>query len=116
MKFQHVACLVPIHWSMFFLVKAMQYISSHYFVPVVSSGLIAGTSFAAQYLRENGITFYKVREEAINLLGTSVDKYYAPDDPPLTEPAQRAIDWAVDEKLKSGRVSSSNRFYDLQIS
>jgi len=64
--------------------------------------LVEGTSFAAQYLRENGITFYKVREEAINLLGTSVDKYYAPDDPPLTEPAQRAVDWAVDEKLKSG--------------
>lgn len=28
--------------------------------------------------------------------------FFSPEHPPLTEPAQRALDWAVDEKLKSG--------------
>lgn len=83
---------------------------------MLSSGFFAGNSTAAKYLRSNGITYYKVREETIYLLGKSVEGYESPWEPTLTEPAQRAINWAVDEKLKSGRVSSSNGFYNLQIS
>ncbi|KDP22383.1 hypothetical protein JCGZ_26214 [Jatropha curcas] len=64
--------------------------------------LIEGTSAAAKFLRANGITFFKVREETVDLLGKSDLYYFSPEHPPLTEQAQRALDWAVDEKLKSG--------------
>ncbi|XP_057951515.1 ATP-dependent Clp protease ATP-binding subunit CLPT1, chloroplastic-like isoform X2 [Malania oleifera] len=64
--------------------------------------LIEGTSEAAKFLRANGITLFKVREETIKLLGKSDLYFFSPEHPPLTEPAQRALDWAVDEKLKSG--------------
>ncbi|KAK7812149.1 atp-dependent clp protease atp-binding subunit clpt1, partial [Quercus suber] len=61
-----------------------------------------GTSIAAKFLRANGITLFKVREETVNLLGRSDMYNFSPEHPPLTEPAQRALDWAVAEKLKSG--------------
>lgn len=64
--------------------------------------LVEGTSIAAKFLRENGITLFKVREETVNLLGKSDMYVFSPEHPPLTEPAKRALDWAVDEKLKSG--------------
>ncbi|KAK8945351.1 Clp protease-related protein [Platanthera guangdongensis] len=64
--------------------------------------LVEGTSRAAKFLRENGIMLFKVREEAVKLLGKSDMYFFSPEHPPLTEPAQRALDWAVDEKLKSG--------------
>ncbi|KAL5570034.1 hypothetical protein UlMin_026609 [Ulmus minor] len=64
--------------------------------------LVEGTSIAAKFLRANGITLFKVRDEAVNLLGRSEMYYFSPEHPPLTEPAQRALDWAVDQKLKSG--------------
>ncbi|KAJ9164093.1 hypothetical protein P3X46_023707 [Hevea brasiliensis] len=64
--------------------------------------LIEGTSPAAKFLRANGITFFKAREETVNLLGKSDLYFFSPEHPPLTEQAQRALDWAVDEKLKSG--------------
>lgn len=64
--------------------------------------LVEGTSIAAKFLRANGITLSKVREETVKLLGKSDMYYFSPESPPLTEPAQRALDWAVDEKLKSG--------------
>ncbi|XP_050225659.1 ATP-dependent Clp protease ATP-binding subunit CLPT1, chloroplastic [Mercurialis annua] len=64
--------------------------------------LIEGTSPAAKFLRANGITFFKVREEIVNLLGKSDLYFFSPEHPPLTEQAQRALDWAVDENLKSG--------------
>ena len=41
----------------------------------------------------------------MNLLGKSDLYFFSPEHPPLTEPAQRALDWAVDEKLKSGSFS-----------
>lgn len=66
---------------------------------------LAGTSLGARFLRENGITLFKVREETVNLLGKSDLYFFSPEHPPLTEPAQRALDWAVDEKLKSGSLS-----------
>ncbi|OVA07708.1 Clp [Macleaya cordata] len=66
--------------------------------------LVEGTSLAAKFLRANGITLFKVREETIKLLGKSDMYYFSPEHPPLTEPAQRALDWAVDEKLKSGET------------
>lgn len=65
---------------------------------------LAGTSLAAKFLRANGITLFKVREETVNLLGKSDLYFFSPEHPPLTEPAQRALDWAVDEKIKSGSV------------
>lgn len=39
----------------------------------------------------------------MNLLGKSDLYFFSPEHPPLTEPAQRALDWAVDEKIKSGK-------------
>lgn len=69
--------------------------------------VIAGTSLAAKFLRENGITLFKVREETVKLLGKSDMYFFSPEHPPLTEPAQRALDWAVEEKLKSGISLSS---------
>ncbi|CAN4077876.1 unnamed protein product [Withania somnifera] len=64
--------------------------------------LIEGTNFASKYLRANGITLFKVREEIIKVLGKADLFYFSPMQPPLTEDAQKALDWALDEKLKSG--------------
>ncbi|KAL3837918.1 hypothetical protein ACJIZ3_022509 [Penstemon smallii] len=64
--------------------------------------LVEGTSLASKFLRENGITLMKVREESVKLLGKSDLFFFSPEHPPLTESAQRALDWAVKEKLKSG--------------
>lgn len=64
--------------------------------------LVEGTSLAAKFLRANGVTFFKVSEETLKLLGRSDMYYFSPEHPPLTKPAQKALDWAVDEKLKSG--------------
>ncbi|XP_023552673.1 ATP-dependent Clp protease ATP-binding subunit CLPT1, chloroplastic-like [Cucurbita pepo subsp. pepo] len=65
--------------------------------------LIEGTNIAARFLRANGITLFKVREETVKLLGKSDMYFFSPEHPPLTESAQRALDWAVAEKLKSGQ-------------
>uniref|UniRef100_A0A0D9Z4M7 Clp R domain-containing protein n=1 Tax=Oryza glumipatula TaxID=40148 RepID=A0A0D9Z4M7_9ORYZ len=71
--------------------------------------LVEGTSDAAKLLRANGITLLKVREEAANVLGKSEMFYFSPMHPPLTEAAQRALDWAINEKLKSdGEVTANH--------
>lgn len=31
--------------------------------------------------------------------------FFSPEHPPLTEPARKALDWAIDVKLKSGMYS-----------
>ncbi|XP_071734311.1 ATP-dependent Clp protease ATP-binding subunit CLPT1, chloroplastic-like [Rutidosis leptorrhynchoides] len=68
-------------------------------------GILAeGTSLAAKLLRESGVTLFKVREETVKLLGKSDMYIFSPEHPPLTEPAQKAIDWAINEKLKSGET------------
>ncbi|XP_031267006.1 ATP-dependent Clp protease ATP-binding subunit CLPT2, chloroplastic-like [Pistacia vera] len=64
--------------------------------------LIEGTSEAAKFLRANGVTLFKVREETVKLLGKGDMYFFSPEHPPLTEAAQRAIDKAIDQKLKSG--------------
>lgn len=64
--------------------------------------LIEGTSLASKFLRANGITLLKVRDETLKLLGKADLYYFSPEHPPLTEEAQRALDWAVDQKLNSG--------------
>ncbi|XP_027361137.1 ATP-dependent Clp protease ATP-binding subunit CLPT2, chloroplastic [Abrus precatorius] len=64
--------------------------------------LIEGTNLAAMFLRANGITLFKVRDEAVKLLGKGDLFFFSPEHPPLTDEAQRALDWAVDQKLKSG--------------
>uniref|UniRef100_M0ZXB6 ATP-dependent clp protease n=1 Tax=Solanum tuberosum TaxID=4113 RepID=M0ZXB6_SOLTU len=64
--------------------------------------LIEGTNFASKYLRANSITLLKFREETIKIVGKGDFYYCSPKEPPLTEDAQKALDWAFDEKLKSG--------------
>lgn len=64
--------------------------------------LVEGTSLAAKFLRANGVTLLKVRDETVKLLGRSDMYFFSPEHPPLTKPAQSALDRAVDEKLKSG--------------
>ncbi|XP_042034025.1 ATP-dependent Clp protease ATP-binding subunit CLPT1, chloroplastic-like [Salvia splendens] len=64
--------------------------------------LVEGTSLAAKFLRDNGITLFKVRDEIVKLIGKSDMYFFSPEHPPLTEPAQKALDWAIEEKLKSG--------------
>lgn len=61
-----------------------------------------GTNQASKILRTNGITLMKVREEIVKLLGKADMYYFSPEHPPLTEEAQRALDWAIEQKLKSG--------------
>ncbi|XP_027358723.1 ATP-dependent Clp protease ATP-binding subunit CLPT1, chloroplastic-like [Abrus precatorius] len=75
--------------------------------------LVEGTSRAAKFLRANGITLFKVREEIVELLGKSDLYYFSPEHPPLTEPAQKALDWAIEEKLKSGEGGEINVTYIL---
>jgi len=65
--------------------------------------LVEGTSLAAKFLRANGVGLFKVREDIVNLLGKSDLYFFSPEHPPLTEPGQRALNWAVEEKLKSGK-------------
>ncbi|XP_057524625.1 ATP-dependent Clp protease ATP-binding subunit CLPT2, chloroplastic-like isoform X1 [Amaranthus tricolor] len=64
--------------------------------------LIEGTGLASRFLREHGITLTKVREESIKLLGKGDLYFFSPEHPPLTESAQKALDWALKHKLKSG--------------
>ncbi|XP_002974678.2 ATP-dependent Clp protease ATP-binding subunit CLPT1, chloroplastic [Selaginella moellendorffii] len=64
--------------------------------------LTEGTSKASLYLRANGVTLFKVRNEAVNVLGKADMYFFSPEHPPLTEPAQQALDWAVDEHQKLG--------------
>lgn len=75
----------------------------------------SGTSLAAKFLRANGITLFKVRDEIVNLLGKSDLYFFSPEHPPLTEPAQRALDWAVDQKLKSGCVNLCSETLEMVI-
>nr|KJB34427.1 hypothetical protein B456_006G065200 [Gossypium raimondii]KJB34428.1 hypothetical protein B456_006G065200 [Gossypium raimondii]KJB34429.1 hypothetical protein B456_006G065200 [Gossypium raimondii] len=75
--------------------------------------LVEGTSHAAKFLRANGITLFKVREETVNLLGKSDMYFFSPEHPPLTEQAQKVLDWAVDEKLKSGESGEITTTYLL---
>ncbi|WVZ14860.1 hypothetical protein V8G54_012426, partial [Vigna mungo] len=70
--------------------------------------LVEGTSRAAKFLRANGITLFKVRDETLNLLGKSDLYFFSPEHPPLTEPAQLALEWAIQEKLKSGEGGEIN--------
>ncbi|KAI4327056.1 hypothetical protein L6164_019559 [Bauhinia variegata] len=72
--------------------------------------LVEGTSLASQFLRANGITLLKVRDETLKLLGKADMFFFSPEHPPLTDDAQRALDWAVDQKIKSGWFLSSFSF------
>ncbi|KAL7111511.1 hypothetical protein ACP275_05G093600 [Erythranthe tilingii] len=64
--------------------------------------LIEGTNFASKFLRGNGITLQKVRDEIFKMRGKPDMYFFSPEHPPLTEAAQTTLDWAIDEKLKSG--------------
>ncbi|KAJ3684525.1 hypothetical protein LUZ61_013689 [Rhynchospora tenuis] len=65
--------------------------------------LVDGTSEGAKYLREMGITLSKVREETCKVIGEWDWRYKSPLGLSLSDSAQRALDWAVDYKLKSGK-------------
>ncbi|PSS33150.1 ATP-dependent Clp protease ATP-binding subunit like [Actinidia chinensis var. chinensis] len=75
--------------------------------------LVEGTSLAAKFLRANGITIFKVQDEIVKLLGKGNLFNRSPSTPPLTKPARRALDWAVDEKLKSGESGEITATYML---
>lgn len=63
-----------------------------------------GTNLAAKFLRAHGITLLKVRDENAKLLEKAEADMFSitPERPPMTDEAQRALDWAVDQKIKSG--------------
>ncbi|XP_004511640.1 ATP-dependent Clp protease ATP-binding subunit CLPT2, chloroplastic [Cicer arietinum] len=63
--------------------------------------LIEGTNLANKFLRAHGITLFKVRDEIVKILGEPDIFLQTPERPPRTDDAQRALDWAVDKKLKS---------------
>ncbi|KAL7150176.1 hypothetical protein ABFS83_05G092600 [Erythranthe nasuta] len=64
--------------------------------------LIEGTNFASKFLRGNGITLQKVRDEIFKMRRKPDMYFFSPKHPPLTEAAQTTLDWAIDEKLNSG--------------
>eukprot|EP00850_Spirogloea_muscicola_P010632 SM000063S20022 [mRNA] locus=s63:298884:300022:+ [translate_table: standard] len=63
------------------------------------------TSNASRYLRQHGIGLFSVRDETIKLLGKADMYFFSPEHPPLTEPAQRALDWAIEEKTRQSGES-----------
>lgn len=73
----------------------------------------AGTNLAASFLRANGITHLKVRDETLKLLGKADMFDKSLENPPLTVQAQRALDWAVDAKIKSGTIFSYRHHWQL---
>ncbi|KAE9596793.1 hypothetical protein Lal_00007607 [Lupinus albus] len=73
--------------------------------------LIEGTNIASKFLRAHGITLFKVRDETVKLLGKADMFFFSPEHPPLTEQAQTALDWAIDQKIKSddgGEVTTAH--------
>ncbi|KAL8151436.1 hypothetical protein V2J09_021244 [Rumex salicifolius] len=83
------------------LVEVYEYLSSET-AALALNPTAGGTSLSAKFLRENGVTLFKVRDETVELLGKSDVYFFSPEHPPLTEQAKRALDWAIQEKLKSG--------------
>lgn len=71
----------------------------------------SGTSTASQFLRANGVTLTKVREETLKIIPKGDMYFFSPEHPPLTDDAQHALDWALEQKLKSG--TSYSRFSDI---
>lgn len=74
--------------------------------------MYVGTSEAARYLRKNGVTLFGAKEEIIKLLGKADMYYFSPEHPPLTDSAQKALEWAVDPKNIPGNfiLDLSNYF------
>ncbi|XP_058778238.1 ATP-dependent Clp protease ATP-binding subunit CLPT2, chloroplastic-like [Vicia villosa] len=75
--------------------------------------LVEGTNLANKFLRANGITIFKVRDEIVKVVGKNeiFSVPPVPERPPMTEDAQKALDWAVDKKLKSddgGEVTTTH--------
>ncbi|GAB2289971.1 hypothetical protein Dimus_024268 [Dionaea muscipula] len=72
---------------------------------------IATESLLMRILVE-GLFLRRVRY-LIGVFDTDANKskvtYFSPEHPPLNEPAQKAIDWAIDMKLRSeGRATTSS--------
>ncbi|CAK8532443.1 unnamed protein product [Lathyrus sativus] len=70
--------------------------------------LVEGTSKAAKFLRANGITYLKVREQTLEIVGKSNYFFSSPVIPSLSKPLQKALDLAINEKLKSGEEGETN--------
>ncbi|WJX60392.1 hypothetical protein P8452_45606 [Trifolium repens] len=64
--------------------------------------LVEGTNLANKFLRANGITLFKVKDEMDIVLGEADVFSITGERPQITDDAQRALDWAVNKKLKSG--------------
>ncbi|KAG6546568.1 hypothetical protein Mapa_012117 [Marchantia paleacea] len=64
--------------------------------------LTEGTSQAAKFLRTSGVTLFGVREEIVKLLGKADMYFFSPEHPPLTDQAQKALDWAIEESKRIG--------------
>ncbi|GAU20706.1 hypothetical protein TSUD_231200 [Trifolium subterraneum] len=64
--------------------------------------LLEGTNVANKFLRANGITIFKVKDEMDKVLGKADMFAITGERPRTTDDAQRALDWAVNKKLKSG--------------
>ena len=68
---------------------------------------MAGTSLGAKFLLANGITISKLREEILKAIGRRELREVPTGFPPLDASTQRVLDWAADEKLKSGNFPFS---------
>ncbi|KAK1385438.1 hypothetical protein POM88_023173 [Heracleum sosnowskyi] len=55
-----------------------------------------------------------VREEIVKLLEKADMYFFSPEHPPLTEEAQRALDWDIEQKLKSA-CNASLQFHVINI-
>eukprot|EP00252_Welwitschia_mirabilis_P013714 TRINITY_DN301_c0_g1_i1.p1 TRINITY_DN301_c0_g1~~TRINITY_DN301_c0_g1_i1.p1 ORF type:complete len:250 (+),score=35.50 TRINITY_DN301_c0_g1_i1:147-896(+) len=64
--------------------------------------LMEGTSFASKFLRDIGISVLKLRAEVIQMRGTPYKYAKRAERPPLTESAQKVLEWAVAETSKLG--------------
>ncbi|PSS09746.1 ATP-dependent Clp protease ATP-binding subunit like [Actinidia chinensis var. chinensis] len=69
---------------------------------LVTGILLDGTSLGAKFLLANGITISKLREEILKAIGRRELREVPIGFPPLDTSTQRVLDWAADEKLKSG--------------
>ncbi|MCI04676.1 ATP-dependent Clp protease ATP-binding subunit clpA-like protein, partial [Trifolium medium] len=57
------------------------------------------TNLANKFLRANGITLFKVKDEMDKLLGEADRFALTGVHPQITDDAQRALDWAKSRKL-----------------
>ncbi|GLJ56608.1 hypothetical protein SUGI_1238970 [Cryptomeria japonica] len=78
--------------------------------------LMEGTSLTVKFLRANGFTLSKVREEMISLIGLpSIWDTKVEAEIPVSEDAQKALDLAIEEKIKLGQSDEVTISHMLQV-